>query len=158
GIFKKLIESQDMEVLNKVIPNLVNELVDVFGTHRIENLLARLEVALGLRRLKVGIYDHALHFMGGGQKYVCTLASYLQERYDVTFICNKPTSLGDVAKWYDLDLSKCRLNVIPLEFYDSRGCNEINASMITADMENPFIAVSKESAEHDFFLNANMLA
>lgn len=158
SVFKKLVESQDMAVLTQVVPNLVNELVDVFGTHKLENLMARLEVALGFRRIRVGIYDHALHFMGGGQKYVCTLGSLLQDRYDVTFISNKPVTLDAVSKWYDLDLSLCRLNVIPLEFYDSRNCNEINASMVTADMANPFIAISKESTEYDFFLNANMLA
>ncbi|MBI1747469.1 MAG: glycosyltransferase [Acidobacteria bacterium] len=158
AVLKKLFESQDLQVINQTLSALVSELVDVFGNQKVENLLARMEVALGYRKLRIGIYDHALHFMGGGQKYVCTLASVLQDKYDITYICNKPVTVKSLNDWYDLDLSRCRIKVIPLPFFEERHCQEINAAMVTADMENPFQAIAMESANYDFFINANMLS
>ena len=39
---------------------------------------------MGLRRIRVGIYDHAGHFTGGGQRYMADLAALIQDRYDNT--------------------------------------------------------------------------
>lgn len=158
GVFKKLLSLHDAEVLKEALPDLVRELSGVFGARRIENLLARMEVALGYRKPKIGIYDHALHFVGGGQKYVCTMAAILQERYDVTYIANKPVTLAQLSQWYDLDLSKCHLKIIPLPFYEARRSEVIHASMVMGHMPNPFLAISEESSHYDFFINANMLS
>ncbi len=54
---------------------------------------SHLEVLLGLRRIRVGIYDHAGHFAGGGQRYVAEMAAIMQERYDVTYIFNNDVTV-----------------------------------------------------------------
>ena len=118
-------------------------------------LLKRVQVALGLRRLSIGIYDHALQEIGGGQKYVATLASTLQDEFDVTYLANAEVHLGRVGDWYGLDLSRCRMRTIPLPFYRRR--RWVDSSLVTPDMENPFDAVARASADYDVFVNANML-
>src|SRR5207245_4310224 len=39
-----------------------------FPPRALDALLKRLQVAFGHRRMSIGIYDHALHVLGGGQK------------------------------------------------------------------------------------------
>lgn len=72
-------------------------------------LLSRLEVASGGRRPSLGLYDNALHFIGGAQKYGCTIAHALQDDFDITLIANSEVTLDRLQSWYDLDLSRCRL-------------------------------------------------
>jgi O-antigen biosynthesis protein len=128
---------------------------DSHDVRALDAVLKRLEVALGMRRLSVGIYDHALHAIGGGQKYVATTAASLKARFDVTYLVNVNVDLVQVGAWYGLDLSGCRKRVVPLPFYGGR--RWIDSSLVTADMNNPFDAVARASADYDVFLNANML-
>jgi glycosyltransferase involved in cell wall biosynthesis len=118
-------------------------------------LLKRLQVALGHRPISLGIYDHALHVVGGGQKYAATIAATLQERFDVTYLVNEDVDLRRVADWYGLDLSGCRTRVVALPFYGAR--QWIDSSVATAERENPFDPVAVASADYDLFVNANML-
>jgi glycosyltransferase involved in cell wall biosynthesis len=118
-------------------------------------LLKRLQVALGHRPVSIGIYDHALHVVGGGQKYAATIASVLQDRFDVTYLVNQPVDLRRVAAWYGLDLSRCRTRIVPLPFYAGR--QWIDSSVATAEAQNPFDPVARASADYDVFVNANML-
>jgi glycosyltransferase involved in cell wall biosynthesis len=115
----------------------------------------RLQVAGGVRRMSIGIYDHALHVLGGGQKYFATLAAVLQDDFDVTYVANEPVDLKQVGAWYGLDLSRCKLRVVPLPFF--RGRRWIDTGLVTAEVENPFDAVARASADYDVFVNANML-
>jgi len=121
----------------------------------LDALLKRLQVALGHRRTSIGIYDHALHVIGGGQKYMATLASTLQDNFDITFLANQEVDLRRLGDWYGLDLSRSRFRLVPLPFY--RGKRWIDSALVTADMENPFDAVARASADYDVFVNANML-
>ena len=50
--------------------------------------------------MSIGIYDHALHVIGGGQKYMATMAALLQDRYQITYLVNKDIDLRRVAGWY----------------------------------------------------------
>jgi|tagenome__1003787_1003787.scaffolds.fasta_scaffold20879305_2 glycosyltransferase involved in cell wall biosynthesis len=105
--------------------------------------------------MSIGIYDHALHVIGGGQKYVATMASALQDRFDVTYLVNKDVDLGRVAAWYGLDLSRCKLRLVEIPFFARR--EWIDSSRVDYGMENPFDAVARASADYDVFVNANML-
>src|SRR5207302_3359412 len=139
-------------------PRVLGQLQDLSArgdVRALDGFLKRLQVVLGHRRMSIGIYDHALHVIGGGQKYAATIASALQDRFDVTYLVNEEVELGRVGDWYGLDLSRCRKRVVPLEFY--AGKRWIDSSLVTADVENPFDAVARASADYDVLVNANML-
>jgi GT2 family glycosyltransferase/glycosyltransferase involved in cell wall biosynthesis len=154
---KKLLEHQRPTTVERVLPAFCESLTSVVGARATDQLLGRLEVVRGHRKISVGIYDHALHVIGGGQKYAATIAAILQDEFDITFITNKPVSIADLEAWYHLDLSRCRLKTIPLPFYETRGRFWIDSGMVTPDDPNPFDAVARESADYDIFINANML-
>jgi glycosyltransferase involved in cell wall biosynthesis len=59
--------------------------------------------------------------------------------------------------WYDLDLSRCRVKVMPLDFFAARAGGRIDPDLVSARTENPFLAVSRESGNYDFFVNNSML-
>jgi hypothetical protein len=125
------------------------------GPQAAYNLLLRAEVIAGWRKPSLALYDHSLHLIGGGQKYGCTMAQALQEDFDVTLITHRPVAASDLAAWYDLDLSRCRIRVMPLDFF--AGDEAINPDRVSARVENPFFAVSRESGNYDFFVNNSML-
>ena len=43
--------------------------------------------------MKIAIYDLALHFIGGGQRYMCQIAQILSQYHEVTLITDKVISL-----------------------------------------------------------------
>ena len=90
---------------------------NAFGQVGTYKLFSHLQVVLGLRPVRVGIYDHAGHFPGGGQRYVAEMASVMQDRYDVTYIFNNEVSLDQYKEWFDLDLSRCAVKILPIRFF-----------------------------------------
>lgn len=154
---KKLFEYHAPKVLEKLLSQLCRVLVSLYGKVAVNNLLLRMQVVLGHRKISLGIYDHALHAIGGGQKYVATIATNFQDEFDITYIANKPMTIADLESWYHLNLSKCKLKVIPMPFYDKQGRQCIDSSMVSEDTKNPFNTIAEESANYDVFLNANML-
>lgn len=120
------------------------------------NLLMRTEVVLGLRRPTLAVYDHAFHFIGGAQKYGLTLAETLLDTFDITILANKAVSLEDFWSWYKLDLSCCRLKILPLPYYEARKANFLDPALVTPKDPNPFHPVSHESGNYDFFVNNSM--
>jgi len=142
------------------LPRLVDDLARRKGIQSAWNLLSFLEVALRLRRPRVGIYDHAFHYIGGAQKYGSTIAQTLQDDFEVTLLANKPVALADLQSWYGLDLSRCRLKVVPLPFFEEKGRHPqiVDAGEVdTCRDENPFHPVSRESGNFDIFINNGML-
>jgi glycosyltransferase involved in cell wall biosynthesis len=121
------------------------------------NQIKLLELSQNLRKPKIAIYDHAFHFIGGAQKYGLTMASALQESFDLTIIVSKPVELKDLSRWYNLDLSGCSLKLIRLDFFDRQDAVHIDPSLITKNLNNPFAAISRESAQYDIFINNSML-
>ena len=121
------------------------------------NLLLRGEVVAGWRKPSLALYDHTLHLIGGGEKYGCTLAHALQDDFDVTLIAHQPVTTADLMKWYDLDLSRCRVKIMPLEFFSAGNRGRIDPDLVSARTENPFLDVSRESGNYDFFVNNSML-
>jgi glycosyltransferase involved in cell wall biosynthesis len=154
---KKLLEYQKPEIVETVLSQLSEKLAVIYSRLKVDRILSRLQVVLGDRKMSIAIYDHGLHFIGGGQKYVATMASVLQNQFDITFIANKPVAISDLESWYGLNLSKCQIKVIPLQFYEKRGMQCIDSSMITDELENPFDEIAKESQYYDIFVNANQL-
>jgi glycosyltransferase involved in cell wall biosynthesis len=135
----------------------VSALAKNFGPQAAFNLLQRCEVAAGWRKPSLAVYDHTLHLIGGGEKYGCTMAEALQDDFDVTLIGHRPVTTGDLMKWYDLDLSRCRVQIMPLDFFAGKNQDRIDPDLVSARTENPFFAVSRESGNYDFFVNNSML-
>ena len=154
---KKLLDYQKPEIIATVLPQLSEKLAVIYSRMKVDRILPRLQVVRGDRKMSIAIYDHGLHFIGGGQKYVTTIASLLQNEFDITFIANKPVAVSDLESWYGLNLSGCKVKVIPLAFYEKRGMQCIDSSIITEDMENPFDEIARESKNYDIFINANQL-
>lgn len=154
---KKLLDYQKPEIIANVLPQLLEKLAVIYSRSKVDRILPRLQVVRGDRKMSIAIYDHGLHFIGGGQKYVATIASLLQNEFDITFIANKPVAVSDLESWYGLNLSRCKIKLIPLQFYDKRGMQCIDSSIIVEDMDNPFDEISRESKNYDIFINANQL-
>ncbi|MEF9426866.1 MAG: glycosyltransferase [Candidatus Mariimomonas ferrooxydans] len=154
---EKLVEHNDTETSIKTLGELKDVIVDVFGYVRAFNFFSHIEVMLGLRKIKIGIYDHAFHFAGGGQRYVAKLAEILQDRYDITYIASKDITLDKYKEWFDIDLSGCRLEIIKIPFYEQRGRDFIDEGMVISEEKNPFDIISEESLYYIIFINANML-
>jgi glycosyltransferase involved in cell wall biosynthesis len=145
--------------ISKVLARLTAEVARFKSVQSAWNLLGFLEVALGLRRPTVGIYDHAFHFIGGAQKYGATIAQTLQDDFDITLLANKPVARADLESWYGLDVSRCRLKILPLPFFEEKGRHPqvIDPGQVDTSGENPFHAVSRESGNYDIFINNGML-
>ena len=109
------------------------------------------------RKPRLAIYDHAFHFIGGAQKYGLTIAQALKDDFDISLISNKPVNLADFREWYDMDLSFSTLKTVSLDFFDRMDPVYIDPAKVNPKAGNPFLAVSKESARYDIFLNNSML-
>ncbi|MDG1942947.1 MAG: glycosyltransferase [Halioglobus sp.] len=148
---------QDTDVVLEVLKALRKCLPGFLGDISANNFFSQLEIILGLRKIRVGIYDHAGHFAGGGQRYVAEMAAIMQDRYDVTYIFNKDVALQDYKEWFDLDLSKCSMKVIGIPFFDERDRFTADEGMVLSEKHNVFDGISRESLNYDIFINANML-
>lgn len=154
---QKLLQCQPTTIANEVLSQLSAKLVEIYNPFVADRFLARLQVISGERKTSICIYDHALHFVGGGQKYVATLASIIQDKFDITFVANKPVAISNLEAWYGLNLSRCHIKIIPLPFFEKRRMSCIDSSMVTEEMENPFLPVTEESRNYDIFINVNQL-
>ncbi len=119
--------------------------------------LSRMQCVMGWRKPALGLYDHTLQLVGGGQKYGCTMAALLQDMFELTLISNKPVSLEDLSRWYRLDLSHCRLRIEPIPLYEKAGMDHVDPYPIMFADDNPFHLMSRLSASYDFFVNNSML-
>ncbi|MDA8132743.1 MAG: glycosyltransferase family 4 protein [Elusimicrobia bacterium] len=59
--------------------------------------------------MRILLYDWALHFLGGGQKYACDIAAALQDGHTVTLLGSKPVKKEFLEASYGLDLSRVEL-------------------------------------------------
>ncbi|MBN1940254.1 MAG: glycosyltransferase family 4 protein [Candidatus Aminicenantes bacterium] len=126
------------------------------GIQAARNVLAKREVALGLRRPTMAVYDQAFQFIGGAQKYGLTMTAALLDTFDITLLANKDIRTEDFKEWYGLDLSACRVKAVKIPFYEARGGQHLDPAFVTRDMENPFHLVSRESGNYDVFVNNSM--
>ena len=141
------------------LPKVIDQIKKKKGVQFAVNFLNRLEVANGYRKPSIGLYDHAMHFIGGAQKYGCTIASVLQDDFDVTLIVNKSVTLKKLEQWYNLDLSSCKILVVPIPFFEEnrKGREHIDPAEVNMKGENPFHIISRISGDFDIFINNSML-
>ena len=59
--------------------------------------------------IKIAIYDIALHFIGGGQRYICQIAQILSQYHEVHLITDKIISKQFLESAYNIDLKKVQL-------------------------------------------------
>lgn len=154
---RRLYQCQDTTIVKKVLQALRKCLPGYIGEVAAYTFFRQLEVVLGLRKIQVGIYDHAGHFAGGGQRYVAEMAALMQERYDVTYIFNRKFDLGNYKEWFDIDLSDCAVKTINIPFFDKKKVLTPNEHMVLTQNSNLFDIISKETLNYDIFVNANML-
>jgi len=147
----------DAATVHRVLRDLARALPRYLGDVSTYNFFSHLQVVLGLRRIRVGIYDHAGHFAGGGQRYVAEMAAIMQDRYDVTYIFNNDVSLEDYREWFDLDLSRCAMKVLRIPFFDRKKRYTADEGMVLGEASNVFDIIARESLNYDIFINANML-
>ncbi len=152
----KIIKGDDRETFRTLLADTLRYLEERFGIQSAYNLLQRLEAALGLRKPTLGMYDHTFHIIGGGEKYGLTAANALQEDFDITIIANKEISHKNILDWYHLDLSRCKIKVIHIPFFEELGTDHLDPARISKRMENPFHLISRESGNYDFFINNGM--
>lgn len=58
--------------------------------------------------MKIGIFDPYLDTLGGGERYIFTLASLLSKQHEVTIFWDKQEDLGNLQKLLDIDISRIR--------------------------------------------------
>lgn len=155
-LLKKIIRANDPGELSEPLPAACRRLAEILGERAVDQFLSDIEISQGYRKLSFGIYDHALQTPGGGQKYACTIASVLQDDYDITFISNKSVTIKKLQEWYGLDLGRCRLKIVKIPFFEKKGRDFIDQGLVTG-AENPFDIIAEESRLHDIFMNVNML-
>lgn len=60
-------------------------------------------------KMKIGIYDPYLDDIGGGEKYMLTVAACLSQQHDVTIFWNIPEDVAAVAKRFSIQLDTCKI-------------------------------------------------
>lgn len=164
SLYKALLHSvramctlHDTQIVTAVLSDLKKAIPKYLGDVSAHNFFSHLEVMLGLRKARVGIYDHAGHFAGGGQRYVAEMAALMQDRYDVTYIFNNDVELSSYREWFDLDLSRCDMKIIRIPFFEERERYTPDEGMVLGEVDNPFDIISQDTLNYDIFINANML-
>ncbi|MDZ7784845.1 MAG: glycosyltransferase [Halioglobus sp.] len=150
-------EHQETGTVLNVLEKLRDQLLKHLGKVGTVKFFSHLEVVLGLRPVRVGIYDHAGHFAGGGQRYVAEMATVMQDRYEVTYIFNNEVSLDKYREWFDIDLSRCAVKILPIPFFEERDAFMPDEGIVMLESHNVFDVVARESLNYDIFINANML-
>jgi glycosyltransferase involved in cell wall biosynthesis len=144
-----------LSILPKLIQD-INRISRQQGIQAAYNQLLRAEVAFGLRKPSLAIYDHAFHFLGGAQKYGLTLISALLDQCDITILANKEVGPKDFLNWYNLDLSKCHIKIMTLPYFEERKAFHLDPAFISKKIRNPFHLLSQESGKYDIFINNSM--
>jgi glycosyltransferase involved in cell wall biosynthesis len=162
AVFRRLHEELTAEGTGEEEAGLKEWMEPVRRTYGLQpalNILSRLEVSLGMRKPTLGMYDNALHFIGGAQKYGCTLAHALQDEFEVTLIANSEVDHEQLETWYGLDLARCRIKVVRLPYFEEREKQRgvFDAGLVDLREDNPFHPISLESGSYDVFVNNCML-
>ncbi len=59
--------------------------------------------------MRIGIYDPYLDDLGGGEKYMMSIASYLSKKNEITVFWDNKQDLNSISERFNLDLSKINL-------------------------------------------------
>jgi glycosyltransferase involved in cell wall biosynthesis len=98
--------------------------------------------------MRIGIYDPYLDDLGGGEKYMITLAQCLSRNNLVTVFWNRQEDLKKVAQRFSLDISKITLkkNIFSSDFPVLKRCLEslnYDAIVVLSDGSIPFVLSRK---------------
>jgi glycosyltransferase involved in cell wall biosynthesis len=137
------------------LARLVDRLRAARGWQAAFNLVQRSECAMGLRRPRLALYDHALHLVGGGQKYGCLLAAALRDRCDVTLMANRPITTDELEGWYGAALAGVAVEIVELPSVDGERAQP-DPTLVVPGGPNPFAPVSAASGRYDLFVNNSM--
>ncbi|MBN1494598.1 glycosyltransferase [Candidatus Peregrinibacteria bacterium] len=151
----ELFKTQNEAVIKRVYPKIMLELSKIYPLDKIQNLTNEIELFCNLRRPRICLYDRAMHFIGGGQKYGLTIAEAIKKTGDITLVSNKPVTISQLENWYDLKLKGCKLKIIELPIYKED--TEINPSLAIGAARNPFEKIEDEVLNYDLFINVNMV-
>lgn len=140
---------------NNSISKQVDLIKNEFGIQVAYNSIMHLEKKLKIKKPSLAIYDHAFHFIGGAQKYGLTLINTLKDFFDICIISNRKVSHDDFFNWYGLELESCKIKIISLEYFDKNNLH-IEPALVKSEEDNPFMKISIESGNYDFFINNSM--
>lgn len=152
----KLRDSHSSAIARKAGARFLKSLGGALDAEPLRGLRMRWQVMSGERKTRIGIYDHALHFVGGGQKYALTMADALRHNFQIEYITNLPVATGVLSHWHGLALD-FPVKVVPLASLQGYQSGNINPGFVREASRNPFDAVSRQSSRYDIFVNANML-
>lgn len=98
--------------------------------------------------MKIGIYDPYLDDIGGGEKYMMTIASCLAQQHDVSVFWDSAEVIAQIEKRFSLDLSniKRKKNIFSkkVSFIDRLGISkQYDALIILSDGSIPFVLSNK---------------
>lgn len=98
--------------------------------------------------MKIGIFDPYLNDLGGGEKYMITLAECLSRDNSVAVFWNRKDDLDKVAERFSLDISKLILkkNIFSPEYSFFRRCLDslsYDAIIVLSDGSIPFVLSRK---------------
>lgn len=151
---RKLCVCHDTQTVVHVLKDLEGRLPKLIGDVAAYMFFSHLEVLLGLRRIRVGIYHHAGSFAERDQYHVAKMAAVMQDRYDVGFIFGDGAPLSQYEELFDVDLGNCSSKHIQMPVIAERSLLTENAGKETEAGTNPFDMVSRETLNFDIFINA----
>jgi glycosyltransferase involved in cell wall biosynthesis len=105
---------------------------------------------------KIGIYNPYLESKGGGEKVCLALAEVLSRQPDVevTLIAHKKFDIEPLAKYFNLDLSRIRTNIVDM---DTRGMKFLRLLPVPGGVKVLFndikIFRKVKKARYDLFIN-----
>jgi glycosyltransferase involved in cell wall biosynthesis len=102
--------------------------------------------------MKIGIYDPYLDDLGGGEKYMMTIAQSLSEKYDVSVFWDNKQDVEELLKRFSLDLTKVRIvkNIFAygISFWDKlKATGKYDAIIFLSDGSIP-LSLSKKLFLH----------
>ena len=94
--------------------------------------------------MRIGIFDPYLDDLGGGEKYMMTLAKCLSQENIVTVFWNKPEDLKKVAERFSLDVSRIKIkeNIFSSNYSFFKRCLaslKYDAIVVLSDGSMPFV-------------------
>ncbi len=99
-------------------------------------------------RMKIGIYDPYLDDLGGGEKYMMTIAECLSKEHDVSVFWDKEEDMAALENRFLLDVKKVKLtkNIFnsQVSFFDKiRETQKYDCLIILSDGSIPFVLSKK---------------
>jgi GT2 family glycosyltransferase/glycosyltransferase involved in cell wall biosynthesis len=155
---RKMAACHDTETVEAVLQSLGDCLPEYIGEVSAYSFFLQLEVLLGLRKIRVGIYGDAEHFADEEQQYVAQMAAIMQERYDVTFICSSDIAFASYKEWFDRELPPRGIKMIQIPLLEECNRYTSNEATVLREKQNPFDSIARASLEYDIFVNGSNLS